>query len=227
MQGQIRVGILEDQQVFRESLVLLFQSAGMEVVAHAQDVEGFLNQILLNAPDVVLVDLRLERPDGKGKEVGNGLRLVEALRERHPRTQAIVLSAYQERALMERCLRAGAAGYLCKLEVGFSGLVRAVEQVARGERIIPQQLQGSAEAASGPPGAPQEQLTHREREVLDLVAEGADNLQISVRLGITERTVKAHVSNLYRKLGANNRVEMAVMARRTGLLLPPAEVMPS
>ena len=222
MQGHIRVGILEDHQIFRESLVMLFQGAGMEVVAHSRDVEGFLDQILLNAPDVVLVDLRLEGSDSK--EVGNGLRLVEALRERHPRTQALVLSAYQERPLMERCLRAGAVGYLCKLEVGCAGLVAAVEQVARGERIIPRELLGPLGAPTADHGAPMEQLTHREREVLDLVADGSDNLQISVRLGITERTVKARVSNLYRKLGAGNRVEMAVMARRSGVLLPPTPI---
>ena len=222
MQGQIRVGILEDQQVFRESLVMLLKGAGMEVVANARDVNGFLDQILLSAPDVVLVDLRLENP--QSKEVSSGLQLVEELRKRHPQTRTLVLSAYQERALMERCLRAGASGYLCKLDVGVHALVSAVERVVRGERVIPQELATAASPPSEERGTTLEQLTHREREVLDLVADGSDNLQISVRLGITERTVKARVSNLYRKLGAGNRVEMAVMARRSGVLLPPTPI---
>ena len=223
MQGRIRIGILEDQQVFRESLVTLFESSGMEVTARSQDVEGFLAQLAENAPDVALVDLRLERTDGK--EVGNGLRLVEALRERHPRTRAIVLSAYRDLPLLERCFQAGAVGYLCKLNVSCADLVSAVEQVARGERLVPPELSGHGSSSEGRP-ASLERLTLREREVLGLVAGGADNLQISARLGITERTVKAHVSNLYRKLGAQNRVEMAMLAYQCGLVLP-ADVQPA
>ncbi len=223
MQGRIRIGILEDQQVFRESLVALFESSGMEVTAKSQDVESFLAQMQENAPDVALVDLRLERSDGK--EVGNGLRVVETLRERHPRTRALVLSAYRELPLLERCFQAGAVGYLCKLNVSCAELLTAVEQVARGERLVPPEFSGPGRPAEERP-VQLERLTLREREVLGLVAGGADNLQISARLGITERTVKAHVSNLYRKLGAQNRVEMAMHAYQSGLVLP-ADTQPS
>ena len=219
--GRIRVGILEDQQVFRESLVAIFEQAGMDVVVSSPDVEGFLAQLQQAVPDVAVVDLRLERLDGK--EAGDGLLLVETLRERYPHTRALVLTAFRELPLLERCFKAGAAGYLCKLNVSCNALISAVEQVVRGEWLVPPELMCPspvAPAASEPLASPVGRLTLREREVLGLVASGADNLQISARLGITERTVKAHVSNLYRKLGVQNRVEMAMVAVHNGLARP-------
>lgn len=214
--GRIRIGILEDQQVFRESLIALFESSGMGVVACAADVEGFLAQLQEAVPDVAVVDLRLERPDGK--EVGDGLKLVALLREKYPQTRSLVLSANRELPMIERCFQAGAAGYLCKLNVSCAALVTAVEQVARGEWLVPPELVSPVQPAVGEVGrnTALDRLTLREREVLGLVASGADNLQIAARLGITERTVKAHVSNLYRKLGVQNRVEMARMAYQSG-----------
>ncbi|HEX5748990.1 MAG TPA: response regulator transcription factor [Archangium sp.] len=220
MTGRIRIGILEDQQVFRESLIALFQGAGMDVVAQSREAEGFLAQVREAKPDVVVVDIRLERPDSH--EVGDGVKVVEALREQLPRTRALVLSSYRELPVMERCFQAGAAGFLCKLTVTSAELVAAVEQVSRGEWVVPADFMSPVQSAASTERAatPLDRLTLREREVLSLVASGADNLQISARLGITERTVKAHVSNLYRKLGVQNRVEMAMMAYQTGLSTP-------
>lgn len=217
--GPIRVGILEDQQVVRESLVALFESSGMQVVAHGDTVESFLAQIQDSPPDVALVDLRLERADSG--EVGDGLTVVERLRELHPNTRALVLTSFREMPVVERCFQAGAAGYLCKLNVSCDELVSAVEQVARGEWLVPPEFVSPVPpTARNEQASPLARLTSREREVLSLVAGGADNLQISARLGITERTVKAHVSNLYRKLGVQNRVEMAMLACQMGLARP-------
>ena len=217
--GPIRVGILEDQQVVRESLVALFESSGMQVVARGENVEGFLEQVKESPPDVALVDLRLERADSS--EVGDGLKVVERLRELHPNTRALVLTSFREMPVVERCFQAGAAGYLCKLNVSCDELVSAVEQVARGEWLVPPEFVSPVPpSARHESSSPLARLTSREREVLSLVAGGADNLQISARLGITERTVKAHVSNLYRKLGVQNRVEMAMLACQMGLARP-------
>ncbi|AKJ00033.1 DNA-binding NarL/FixJ family response regulator [Archangium gephyra] len=220
MSGPIRIGILEDQQIFRDSLVTLFQGSGMEVVVQGRETQGFLAQVLEAKPDVVLVDLRLESPDSQ--EVGDGLKVVEALREQQSQIRALVLSSHRELPVMERCFQAGAAGYLSKLTVNSAELITAVEQVARGEWVVPADFMSPVQAAARSERAatPLDRLTLREREVLGLVASGADNLQISARLGITERTVKAHVSNLYRKLGVQNRVEMAMMAYQSGLSTP-------
>ncbi|HEX8438351.1 response regulator transcription factor [Archangium sp.] len=217
--GRIRVGILEDQQVLRESLTSIFESSGMEVVARGSDVQGFLEQIQETQPDVALIDVRLERSDSD--EVGDGLKVVERLRDTQSRTRPLVLTMFRELPLLERCFQAGAAGYLCKLNVSCSELVSAVEQVARGEWLVPPELVNPPQ-----PSKPEEhasmrdRLTPREREVLSMVAAGSDNLQIAARLTITERTVKAHVSNLYRKLRVQNRVEMAMVACQMGLASP-------
>ncbi|HYO55879.1 response regulator transcription factor [Archangium sp.] len=221
-EGRIRIGILEDQQLFRESLVALFESAGLEVVARAQDVEGFLAQVRETPPNVALVDLRLERSDSK--EVGDGLRVIEVLREKYPQTRSLVLSAYREMPLLERCYQAGAAGYLSKLTASSTELIAAVEQVARGEWLVPPEFMSPTQSLRREhASSPVDRLTLREREVLGMVAAGADNLKISARLGITERTVKAHVSNLYRKLGVQNRVEMAMVAYQSGIVRPAEE----
>ncbi|WNG33198.1 response regulator transcription factor [Archangium violaceum] len=214
---RIRIGILEDQQLFRESLVALFANAGLEVTVQSPDVEGFLAQLQDSALDVAVVDLRLERPDTK--EVDDGLRLVTLLRERYPQVRVLILSGQRELPQMERCFQAGAAGFVSKLNVSCAELVSAVEQVARGEWVVPSELVSPVQAAqeASERASPLDRLTLREREVLSLVASGADNLQISARLGITERTVKAHVSNLYRKLGVQNRVEMAMVGYQSGL----------
>lgn len=218
MQERIRVGILEDQTVLRESLVALFEGSGMEVCASGGDVESLLAQMQDKPLDVAIVDLRLENPGNWA--VDNGLRLVEVLRERYPHTRSIVFSAHREASLLERCIQAGAAGYLCKLNASGATLLSAVEQVARGESLIPPEM---VSPGAGVSASPLERLTQREREVLELVAAGSDNLQISARLGITERTVKAHVSNLYRKMGVQNRVEMAMIAYQSGFARPPPQ----
>ncbi len=215
MVQRIRVGILEDQAVLRESLVALVENSGMEVCASGADVDSLLAQVGDRPPDVALVDLRLE--NAGDSSVDTGLRLVQTLREKSPGTRSIVFSAHRETALLERCFQAGAAGYLCKLNVTSAALVSAIEQVARGEWLVPPELVSPGTVSADAGHSPLGRLTQREREVLELVAGGADNLQISARLGITERTVKAHVSNLYRKMGVQNRVEMAMIAYQSGM----------
>jgi DNA-binding NarL/FixJ family response regulator len=218
---RIRVGVLEDQQVFRECIVTLLEQAGMEVVAYGSDVEGFMGRVHEATPDVVLVDLKLDRP-GLG-EVMEGLRVLELLRDFYPRVRALVLSGNRDPALVQRCFEAGAAGYLCKLNVSTGAVVEAVERVARGERLVPMELCPQPVEASGEERALRlglSRLTSREREVLGYIAAGADNLKIAACLNITERTVKAHITNIYRKLGPENRTQMAMLACQLGIERP-------
>ncbi|MDY7225843.1 response regulator transcription factor [Hyalangium rubrum] len=214
------MGILEDQQVFMESLVSVFESAGMEVVARCSNVEDFLSSTQKHPPDVALVDLRLEHRERD--VVGDGCRAVELLHDFHPNVRPLVLSANRDAQLIERCFRAGAAGYLCKLNVGCSAVLEAVQRVARGERLAPPDLfpmasvQDDASTARGALG----RLTSREREVLSYIAAGADNLKIAVCLNITERTVKAHITSIYQKLDVENRTQMAMLACKLGIERP-------
>jgi DNA-binding NarL/FixJ family response regulator len=173
-----------------------------------------------NPPDVALVDLRLEHPDSQ--QVSSGFRAVELLHDFYPQVRPLVLSANREPLEVERCLRAGAAGYLCKQSASCAALLEAVERVARGERLLPPELfpsPAAGEEASSARGA-LSRLTLREREVLGYIASGADNLKIAVCLGITERTVKAHITSIYRKLDVENRTQMAMLACQLGVERP-------
>jgi len=215
----IRVGILEDQQVFLESMAALLESAGMEVVARSSSVEDFLARTQQRPPDVALVDLRLERSE---QEVDSGFRAVELLHDFHPNVRSIVLSANRDSETVERCFQAGAAGYLCKMNVSCASVVEAVSRVARGERLVPPELfPGPAQREDERPATGAlSRLTPREREVLGYIASGADNLKIAACLNITERTVKAHITSIYRKLDVENRTQMAMLACKLGLERP-------
>ncbi|MCY1030582.1 response regulator transcription factor [Corallococcus sp. BB11-1] len=218
---EIRVALLEDQILVRESLEALLEGAGMKVVARCSDTQSFLSQVRSAAPHVALVDLRLERPGRSTVE--DGLVVLKYLHDFHPQVRSLVLSGHHEAEVMERCFQAGAAGYLCKLNVGCDDVVRAVGRVARGERLLPVEMLQShgtrlEDLTSTAPAL--SRLTLREREVLGYVAAGADNLKIAVHLGITERTVKAHLTNIYRKLGPENRAQLAVLACELGVPRP-------
>jgi two-component system nitrate/nitrite response regulator NarL len=146
---------------------------------------------------------------------------VELLHDFHPKVRTLVLSANRDRMEVERCLRAGAAGYLCKQNVSCATLLEAVERVAQGERLVPPELVPNSTVVEDlRPVRALQRLTLREREVLGYIASGGDNLKIAVCLGIAERTVKAHVTSIYRKLDVENRTQMAVLACQLGVARP-------
>jgi DNA-binding NarL/FixJ family response regulator len=224
--GPLKVALLDDQQLFRESMVALLESSHMQLVAAASDVEEFLQLVTEHKPDVAVVDLRLER--GSQPLATEGLDVVERLHDFYPGVRVLVLSGCRDREVVESCFRAGAAGYLCKSQVGVKEVRQALEAVARGETLRPADLfsgpspghlagDGAAHPAAG---TSLQTLTPREREVLGYVAVGADNLKIAAHLDITERTVKAHITSLYRKLDVQNRTQMAMLACKLGVARP-------
>ncbi|MDC0710920.1 response regulator transcription factor [Stigmatella sp. ncwal1] len=218
----IRVGILEDQQVFLESLVSICESSGFEVVASCSTLEDFMASMRQHPPDVAIVDLRLERT--QDTVVTDGVRAVELLHDFFPSVRPLVLSGDHDAAVMERCFRAGAAGYLCKLKVTCAELVGAVERVAQGELLRPLELFSTQAAASPAMEATGIRLlTPRQFEVLRYISTGADNLKIAACLNITERTVKAHITSIYQKLKVENRTQMAMLACQLGLERPAFE----
>jgi DNA-binding NarL/FixJ family response regulator len=221
---EIRVAILEDQRVMRESLGECLTSAGMRVVVSSGDPGTFLSRIGAEQPTVAIVDLTLESEDGL--TVVDGLGILREVHQWHPEVRTVVLSASRSPEVVERCYGEGASGYLYKLSVDVDAVVRAVQAAARGERMIPfdflQQSPQVSESKTNGSGARNvlSNVTSREREVLAYVASGADNLKIATHLQITERTVKAHVSSLYRKLGPENRAQLALLARQLGVRPP-------
>ena len=130
----LRVGILEDQQAYRESLVSLLEFAGAQVVVRAAGVTPFLEQVEQHPIEVALIDLCLGR--GARAATTQGLEVVRVLRERSPGVRCLVLSSFHDPHVVERCFAAGAHGYVSKLSVSIRETLRAVESIARGERVV-------------------------------------------------------------------------------------------
>jgi len=216
---RIQVGLLEDHQILREGLEALLVAADLELAVSTGDPEEFVARVAAAQLPVALIDLTLSTPHG----VVDGLTVLTALRDRSPPTKVLVLSACSDPERLERCYRQGASGFLSKLNASEEVLRGAIAAVLRGERVFPLELLPRLQRAPSArrPAGELDSLTPREREVLAHVTVGHDNLKIAAQLNISERTVKAHVGSLYRKVEAENRVELALLGRRCGLSLNP------
>lgn len=214
--SEVRVSILDSQSLVRDSLARALKSAGIPVVAELSDAAQFLTSLEGDRPNVAILDL--------GELDSDGLTLLREVHQFHPEINLLVLLAGADPAAVEQCIQAGAAGYLDKDSAGCDAMIEAVRALSRGNRVFPALfLEAFVRTRSMPntaPGALQA-LSARERQVLSHIAAGADNGQISGALDISERTVKAHVSNLYRKLGQKNRTQLALHARQLGIRPPP------
>jgi DNA-binding NarL/FixJ family response regulator len=210
MSESIRVLIVDDHAVVREGLrTFLDLQDGIEVVGEAGDGEQAVREAERLRPDVVLVDLVMPKLDG--------VQTMRALRERVPLARAVVLTSYLDDERLLPAIRAGAAGYLLK-SVQPQELARAVRTAAAGEALIdPAVAARLVEALDSGREDRAEQLTPREREVLALLARGFANKRIAAELGIAEKTVKTHVSNVLAKLGVSDRTQAALYASRLGL----------
>jgi NarL family two-component system response regulator LiaR len=208
----IRVLIADDHAVVRQGLrTFLALQDDVEVVAEAADGEEAVAAAARLAPDVALMDLVMPALDG--------IAATRRLREVSPATRVIVLTSFLDDDKLLPAVRAGAAGYLLK-DVEPAELVRAIRTVHAGGALLDPAVTGRvlAEVARG--GQPDGDLTAREREVLALLAEGLANKAIAFRLGIAEKTVKAHVSAILAKLDVSDRTQAALHAVRTGLVGP-------
>jgi two-component system, NarL family, nitrate/nitrite response regulator NarL len=220
----VSVMILEDQRMLGDALADIFQRAGIRVLAVSGNPEEVLVRVQQDPPDVLLVDLHLGR-EADGEEA-LGWRLIRKVHEWHPEIHVIVVTGMNDPQNVDRAYREGAHAFLDKNSMGSEAVVNAVLSVTRGDRMFPMQAGsffGRGDIVQQPQRTPDpapyalDSLTAREREVLRYVASGADNLKIAAMLAIAERTVRAHVSSLYRKMGAENRTQLALTARKFGV----------
>ncbi len=214
--SEVSVSVLDDHLFVREALCTSLQSAGLKVVGRYAEGAAFLRGLDTEPPSAAVMDLVLRGVDG--------LSVLEVAHQRHPEVALLVLSGSGQQGMVERSFQLGASGFLDKSNTDASALVDAVRGVVQGKRIYPMNALASLGSLALPEDA-NRRLLHgistREREVLAHVAEGADNLKIAALLNISERTVRAHVSSLYRKLSVENRTQMALLAQKLRLTLDP------
>ncbi len=216
MSGTIRVAIVDDHTMLREGLrKILSMEEDLEVVADTEDARKAALIVAQNKPDVLLLDIRMP---GTG-----GLEVIGPVHEASPTTKVLILTASDDRRDHVAALSQGARGIIMK-DSAADTLVTAIRAVHDGEAWVDREITGTLleELAhrGGPAeqgGTEQQQLTPRESEVVDLVISGCRNREISERLAISEKTVKAHLSNIFAKLGVRDRLELAIYAlnRRT------------
>lgn len=191
----MRVVIAEDQVLLREGLGRLFEDAGHEVVASLGSADGLLSAIAEHDPDLVVLDIRM--PPTFTDE---GARAGREVKQAHPELGVLVLSQHIETTHAVELVALGGFGYLLKDRVLAVGeFLASAERVAEGGSALDPKVVGSLIGAPGEDD-PLAELTEREREVLELMAEGLTNAGIAKRLYLSERTVEAHVRHVLTKL---------------------------
>ena len=210
----IRVMVVDDHAVVRSGISSLLGAAGdVEVVAAAADGAEAVERCAETRPDVVLMDLSMPGMDG-----------VEATRQivggEHP-PQVVVLTSFSDRDRILSALDAGAIGYLLK-DAEPDDVLEGVRAAARGESPLDPRAARTMLAARRRPD-PAEGLTDREREVLILIGMGLPNKLIARRLEISEKTVKAHLTSAFRRIGVDDRTQAALWVRTHGLSGPDGQ----
>lgn len=203
----MRMLLADDHDLFRESVAAMLAADGGVSVVSVSHLDAVLESVAQQTFDLILLDYQM--PGMKGMD---GLARVRAAA---PRVPVAVMSGTTLRALAEEALSLGAVGFVPKT-LGIKALIAAVKRMAGGEIFAPLSM------LENPPPlqAPLEELTRREREVLQGLCDGKANKEIARDLDVQEVTVKLHVKTLSRKLGARNRTHAAMIARDGGLIRP-------
>jgi two-component system NarL family response regulator len=201
----IRILIVDDHPPMRMGLAALIKSQpGMDVIAEASDGEEAIEVYDDVLPDVVLMDLRMP---GIG-----GVEAIMAIRKKHPEARIIVLSTYDLDEDIHRAIQSGAQSYLLK-DMPSEEIASTIHGVFAGDTLLPRQVAERLSMRSQ-----REQLTERERDVLESLIKGRSNKEIASGLCISEETVKSHLKMLFAKLRVHDRTGAAVEAIRHGIV---------
>jgi DNA-binding NarL/FixJ family response regulator len=212
----IRILIVDDHEVVRQGLRMFLETdPEMEIVGEADNGERAVALAELLAPDVVLMDMLMP--------VMGGIEAIGLLRARLPETEIVAMTSVLEETTVIGAVRAGAIGYLLKTTAA-DALCQAIHAAAAGQvRLAPEAAALLMREVRQPASAPSQgvdALTERETAVLKLLAQGQANKEIAASLGIGDKTVKTHVSNVLAKLGVQSRTQAALQAARAGLVDP-------
>jgi two-component system response regulator NreC len=204
--------LADDHTIVRSSLRALLEAGeGVEVVAEAGDIDETVRKVLAYKPDVLVLDVSMPG--------GSSLGSIPAMLSASPDTAIVVLTMEDEPRFAREALRAGAAGFVLK-EAADTELLQAIDAARKGLRYINPQLGALIAAQPETPSEQPDGLSHREVEVLRLVALGHTNTEISQQLFLSVRTVESHRAHIQRKLGRSTRAELVAYAREHDMLGP-------
>ena len=214
----MRVLLIDDHSLVRSGLEAMLQSRGVEIAGSVGSGQEGVQQALTLKPDIILLDVKMP---GMG-----GLDTLQQLRQQGVEVPVLMLTMSRDESDLQGALRNGAQGYLLK-DMDPDDLVPALNSAVRGDNVVAKELIGSLTRivqgktddtpATPEPATPLSDLTPREHEILEHIAEGQSNKAIARELDISDGTVKLHVKSILRKLGVHSRVEAAVIAVENGL----------
>ena len=213
----ITVVVADDQALVRGGFRMILETQpDIEVVAEAEDGIDAIEQVAAHRPDVVLMDVRMPRLDG--------VAATRRILTEHPETRVLVLTTFDEDEIVFEAFRAGASGFLLKT-VPPARLADAIRTIAAGEELLAPSvtrrlIETFLSTSRTIPGHGLEELTDRERQVLELIGRGLSNREIAEHLVISQATVKTHVNRVFSKLRLRDRVQAVVLAYDSGLVQP-------
>ena len=211
----VRLLLADDHRMFRQGLrEMIERKTDWEVVGEAANGREALELVERLRPDIVLLDIQMPEL--------NGVAVAQQLAQSHPQVKIIMLTMYREDQHLVEAIQAGARAYLLK-DADAQELISIVGRVQRGESALDPALTArvfDALRRLSTKEAENEQLTEREREILQLVARGLENRAIAARLHLSEKTVGNRLSEIFQKLGVTNRTQAALIARERGLIPP-------
>ena len=206
----MRIVITDDHRVVREGIrYMLSDVPGVEVVGEAESGDELLGIVATEPVDVVLLDVRMPGM--------SGLEALERLREAAPQVRVLMLSMHDQPGYVRRSLELGAAGYVLK-SAGRDELLSALQVAAEGGTYLPGELMEPLVAGFTGRGGPTGKLSPRERQVLQLVADGYENKQIAAELGLSEATVKTYLRGVFERLEVSSRAEAVAVGLRLGVI---------
>ena len=208
MSEAIRVAVADDHPMFRAGVVAsLREVEGIDVVGEADDAASALALVRAELPDVIILDIAMP---------GSGLSAAREIATACPATRIVMLTVSEDEDDLLAAVKSGASGYVLK-GAGAGELVSVIRSVNAGEvYVAPALAWGMLRELQTPRTSPFDELTEREREVLELVAEGLSNQEVGDRLGLAEKTIKHYMTNILGKLQVRSRVEAALLVAREG-----------
>lgn len=209
----MRLVICDNQRLLAEALAAALGARGHQVLAVTTTVTDSLNAVSGGRPDVCLLELKL------GDQLG-GLDVARAIRQRYPLTKVLVLSEVTDPEALSQVRSSGAVSFLHK-DLSVDQIASALDVIAAGGRVLNPGLRRvrSRATARPDPGSPLDKLSPREKEIVTRIVRGESTRQMSFAMSVTAETVRTYVKNVFAKLGAHSRLQLAALASRDGWLI--------